>query len=133
MLSYLLQVNILNYLLLVILISKQIQIQGYGYGLDIPANIEIEIECGVVTRKSNVINSIGVFATKDYKVGDIIEHCITVLVPKITVEDSILNDYRFKIYDVPNYTAIVLGYGSMYNHHDNENTKVVAQNRWCML
>ena len=72
----------------------------------------------VEIKNSKKIGSRGVFATKDYKKGDIIEIC-----PTISEETSkfqgILKDYIFKYDD--KYSLVAFGFCSMYNHSDDYN------------
>lgn len=69
-------------------------------------------------KNSKKIGSRGVFATKDYKKGDIIEIC-----PTISEETSkfqgIIKDYIFKYDD--KYSLVAFGFCSMYNHSDDYN------------
>lgn len=71
---------------------------------------------GVEVRYSN-IGGRGVFATKDYKKGDIIEICPMIYDKCNTIVVGLLKDYLFKV-DNQN-CGVAFGYGSLYNHSDN--------------
>jgi SET domain-containing protein len=63
----------------------------------------------------------GVFASEPIKKGEILEECHFFLLPKDSSYEQILNDHFFSW---PKRTtesfAICLGYGSIFNHSDNE-------------
>lgn len=69
-------------------------------------------------KKSEKIGSRGVFATKDYKKGDIIEICPTIF-DESSKFQGILKDYIFKYDD--KYSLVAFGFCSMYNHSDDYN------------
>lgn len=64
----------------------------------------------------------GVFATELIESGEIIEVCPVLDLPTIPeFDDYLLNDYRFK-FGEENYKFVLsLGYGSLYNHNDDNN------------
>ena len=64
----------------------------------------------------------GVFAKKNFKIGDVIEVC-PFLVEKnpSNIEGSVINDYVFNYVDDEGHRSIVLGLCSMYNHSDTQN------------
>jgi SET domain-containing protein len=85
----------------------------------IPSNLNIEIK---YTRTKGY----GVFATSNFKSGDIIEKCYCVPVTKnLENVPSFLKNYVFKyvISDTEDTLVLPLGYGSIYNHSNNNNAK----------
>ncbi|MEL6924287.1 MAG: SET domain-containing protein [Bacteroidota bacterium] len=61
----------------------------------------------------------GVFAAEDIAVGEIIEICPVVVLSKKdrkVVHETVLHDYYFRWGRKQKKAAIVLGYGSIYNH-----------------
>lgn len=61
----------------------------------------------------------GVFATKQYRVGSIIEECPVVVLPshgRTAIDKTSLYDYYFSWGANQEKAAIALGYGSLYNH-----------------
>jgi len=78
--------------------------------IDVPSKIEIKLSPG---------KGLGVFAKEKIQIGEIIETCPLISIPK---EGNILPDYRF-LYPkntIEEY-VIPLGYGSMYNHSNTPN------------
>jgi uncharacterized protein len=71
----------------------------------------------VIVKKSN-IHGYGVFAEKTIKKGEIVEECHVLLTE---FEDDDFMDYYF---DAQDKNAIILGYGSIYNHSDSPNAAV---------
>lgn len=68
----------------------------------------------------------GVFAAQDLKRGEIIEACPIILVPKYdlsNLKESVLVAYFFYFGKKKEYLALVLGFGSIYNHSYNPNAK----------
>ncbi len=61
----------------------------------------------------------GVFATKDFKKGEVVEYAPFVVIGKNDCTGLIKN-YTFKHFD-DSKTLVVLGYGMLYNHDDNHN------------
>ena len=61
----------------------------------------------------------GVFALQDFREGDVVEVCPTVLLDDADV-DGLLRDY---VYDArqPGKVLLVLGYGMLYNHSARPN------------
>lgn len=76
-----------------------------------------KIEIKIVTGKGR-----GVFATELIQSGEIIEVCPVLELPTIPeFDDHLLDDYRFK-FGEENYKFVLsLGYGSLYNHNDDNN------------
>jgi len=76
-----------------------------------------------IVRKSNIKKAgRGVFASRNYKKGDIIEVCPFIIENNYdTIKDSIINDYIWD-HDIDNNKSIIVfGLCSMYNHSDNHN------------
>lgn len=67
---------------------------------------------------------LGVFAARDFKKGEIVEICPYLQIFKGHVDDQCeLIDYTF---DFDNESEVlILGYGSMYNHHKNHNLEYI--------
>lgn len=64
----------------------------------------------------------GVFAAKDFKKGEIIECCPMIIIPRnqvMKMSDTILGEYLFALAE--GQCAIILGYGSIYNHSYHPN------------
>lgn len=61
----------------------------------------------------------GVFAGKNYEIGEIIEISPCIKDELVAFNRGILKDYIFR-YD-ENHHILSLGYGSMYSHNDNPN------------
>jgi SET domain-containing protein len=82
---------------------------------------------GNYINKSNV-GGRGVFAGKDYNIGEIIEISPCIKDKLVAFNRGILKDYIFR-YD-ENHHILSLGYGSMYSHNDNPNTqyKIITNN-----
>ena len=70
---------------------------------------------GLEIKKSK-IHSYGVFATKDFSKGDIVEKCLY-----IKVKRGILKEYAYECPGPEDIVAVLLGYGSIYNHSYNPN------------
>lgn len=69
----------------------------------------------------------GVFTAQEVTAGDIIEICPVLLIPHKQVEvihGTVLHDYYFIWPDGEGSAAILLGYGSLYNHSFTPNAKV---------
>lgn len=69
----------------------------------------------------------GVFTAQEVGEGDIIEFCPVLLVPEEqvgTIHSTTLHDYYFLWPDGKGSAAILLGYGSLYNHSSTPNAKV---------
>jgi hypothetical protein len=78
---------------------------------------DIYVTPDINVKHSDKLSCRGVFANKEYKIGDIIEICPTLLVPlKISIT---LQPYVFKYDDTHN--VFPLGYCGMYNHSDTPN------------
>lgn len=74
--------------------------------------------------KESPIHGLGVFATDDIEVGELIEECPILFLPNKRGEVNIvLTDYTYqwpKVLDWENF-VVALGYGSLYNHSDIPN------------
>lgn len=71
---------------------------------------------GVAVRPSPV-HGRGVFATRPFDAGDLIERCPVIVVPaheRHLIDATALYDYYF--YWADGAAALALGYGSIYNH-----------------
>lgn len=68
----------------------------------------------------------GVFATKDFKKGEVIEECPIIYISKkedVDIQKTILGRYIYEWHE--NDGAIILGYGSIYNHSYKPNAEYV--------
>ena len=77
-----------------------------------------------IEYKKSKIHNLGVFATKSFKVGDIIESCPVLVLSHDTtqaIHDKDLDNYTFDWEE--HKSAIVLGYGSLYNHDYEPNAR----------
>ena len=66
----------------------------------------------------------GVFATRDFAPGDLIEECPVIRLPQPQLEairETVLWDYIFGFEDGSGDFAVALGFGSLYNHSDDAN------------
>lgn len=73
--------------------------------------------------KKSTIHGYGVFAEKDIRKGEKIEECYFIL---SDCEDDILIDF---IFDAGGRSALILGYGSLYNHSENPNAEYSINRR----
>jgi SET domain-containing protein len=73
--------------------------------------------------KKSPIHGFGVFAGKDIRKGEKIEECYFIL---SDCKDDIVYDF---IFDAGGRSALILGYGSLYNHSDNPNVDYVINRR----
>lgn len=85
-------------------------------------NIEAFTSVDYVTADSKIkiskkVDGRGVFATKAYKVGDIIEVCPTIT-DKSSNFQGVIKDYLFQ-YDKDN-SVVAFGFCSLYNHSDHD-------------
>lgn len=71
---------------------------------------------GDILVQKSTLHGYGVFATKKIKKNQKIEECYFILSPK--GGDKKLEDFYF---DANGKYAIILGYGSIYNHSDEPN------------
>ena len=79
------------------------------------------IRNGIVLRDSRYGGK-GVFTTEPITEGDTIEISPFLIIPTNDISsENILKNYVFKHDN--NYSSLVLGYGSMYNHNDNPNVQ----------
>jgi uncharacterized protein len=78
----------------------------------------------VIVKYSLKKKSRGVFAKRNFKEGDIIESAPVIeLDTKIATHLDKLNDYVFKHSTKEKTVLVVFGYGSLYNHDDDNNIK----------
>jgi SET domain-containing protein len=71
---------------------------------------------------------LGVFATKDYRAGDIIETCQLILInpeDRAIIDKTSLFNYYFSWGKAKDMAAIALGNGSLYNHSYSPNAKYI--------
>ncbi len=71
----------------------------------------------------------GVFASEDISRGELIEICpVIVLIEKDTrlLDQTILYEYYFLWENGKKATAILLGFGSIYNHSDTPNAETTS-------
>lgn len=71
------------------------------------------------------IHQLGVFALIDFKLGDIIETCPIIVLPKKDrelIDKTTLYNYYF---DWRGEVSISLGYGSLYNHSYKPNARYI--------
>ena len=86
-------------------------------------------DCGVVLRKSTVVDGIGVFAAREYREGDVVERSITPIYINndISKLSSLINSYVFgHLEDEISYHNVVLGNAMVYNHHSDSNVLIAA-------
>jgi uncharacterized protein len=81
----------------------------------------------LMVKKSDIeCAGLGVFSTKEYKKGDVIEIAIVLKLPSDEVYKNncspMLGDYVFSD-SSGNDSVFVLGYGSLYNHSNDNNVK----------
>lgn len=70
----------------------------------------------------------GVFATRLIRKGEVIERAPVVVIPKSEwkhAQKTVIDDYAFDWGDERDHAAIVLGYGSLYNHSKIPNARFV--------
>ena len=72
-----------------------------------------------IELKKSPIAGLGVFAKKDFKVGEIIE-IAPIIKEKRENIGGLIEDYIFNVKD-EGMTGIALGYVSLYNHADDNN------------
>lgn len=68
----------------------------------------------------------GVFATRDFRAGEIVEKCPAVFAPDDAWGEA-LRDYVFR--SAEGETAMPMGYCAMYNHQDDPNTEYTFDRR----
>jgi uncharacterized protein len=61
----------------------------------------------------------GVFATRGFEAGELVERCPTLEMPRSDVT-GLLNDYIFSSVN-DGHVVVVLGYGMLYNHSADAN------------
>lgn len=78
--------------------------------------------------KSRIFNAgRGVFARRDIKKGEVIEYCPIIKISKYDtsiLNESILVTYFFYFGEKKEKSAIILGFGSIYNHSENPNAVI---------
>ncbi len=70
----------------------------------------------------------GIFTAFDIQAGSVIEICPVIIIPESEVEiihKTTLHDYYFRWGTDQNQAAIALGFGSIYNHSNSPNAKVI--------
>jgi len=75
---------------------------------------------GRLEIKDSKIGIRGVFAGEDFKKGDAVEHCPTVVISRDVGMLPVLIDYVFPHED-SDFSLLPLGYAMMYNHADHPN------------
>lgn len=79
----------------------------------------------IYVSKSKIANAgRGVFASQDIDINEVIEVCPILEVPAndvFNLKESILVNYYFSFDEDPDLLAIVLGFGSIYNHSYSPN------------
>jgi SET domain-containing protein len=71
----------------------------------------------------------GMFTAQPIAIGDIIEVCPVVVLPsdqKPLIDKTLLYDYYFLWNKPKGAIAIVLGYGSIYNHSETPNAEIFS-------
>ncbi len=77
---------------------------------------------------SSAIHGRGVFTSGDIEEGTLIEICPVIVIPEIelnAIHATILHDYYYYWGEEEKEAAIVLGFGSIYNHSFKPNAEVV--------
>jgi uncharacterized protein len=77
--------------------------------------------CDIEVRESR--HGRGVFATRRFEAGDLVERCPTLEVPEGDVS-GLLGDYIFSS-TTEGHVVLVLGYGMLYNHSGDANLEYV--------
>jgi SET domain-containing protein len=79
---------------------------------------------GLIVRKVRGMGR-GVFASRTFRAGELIEVCPVILLPGITDESQLggMKNYVFMWQEKGDVLAIALGYGSLYNHNVQPNAK----------
>lgn len=77
----------------------------------------------------------GVFAGRDFRVGELIEVCPVLVLPPGTDEKDLsgLGAYVFAWGAAQDRLAIALGYGSLYNHAEDPNAEFDPRHGRCEL
>jgi SET domain-containing protein len=86
-------------------------------------NKKLKINEGIYVKQSDT-HGWGVFTNLDIKKGEIIEECV-IAYNLIPLHSNVLLDYRYVWPSIKNYNSycIALGFGSIYNH-SNENNNI---------
>ncbi len=69
----------------------------------------------------------GIFAGLELHIGDVIELCPVVVIPKKevkSIDQTILYEYYF-LWGTQGDVCLALGYGSIYNHDDSPNAEAI--------
>jgi SET domain-containing protein len=76
----------------------------------------------IIHEANNKNHGRGVFANKNFYVGDILEICPVIKQPEEDYK-GLIRDYLFSSHtnDYKEYAAVAFGYCSIYNHSDNPN------------
>jgi uncharacterized protein len=80
----------------------------------------------IVVGVSPTLKIRGIIASENIKKGRVIERCPVILMPKKEeklIEQTIVSNYYFDWSNT--YNALVLGYGSLYNHSYTPNAQYV--------
>ncbi|GAC1414463.1 MAG: hypothetical protein NVSMB57_10050 [Actinomycetota bacterium] len=70
----------------------------------------------------------GVYATRLIRKGEVIERAPVVVIPKAQwkhAQRTVIDDYAFDWGDKRDHAAVVLGYGSLYNHSKTPNARFI--------
>lgn len=81
-------------------------------------------QCDLQMKKHSKLDGVGIFAGRDYKKGEVVERCITITLPNDKSSSVLLENYIYSHAD--DSFDIVLGYGAIYNHRNNNSLKVQA-------
>ena len=81
-------------------------------------------QCDLQMKKHSKLDGVGIFAGRDYKKGEVVERCITITLPNDKSSSVLLENYIYSHAD--DSFDIVLGYGAMYNHRNNNSLRVEA-------
>lgn len=83
-----------------------------------------EIPYQVAVNKSHVANGNGVFALREFKKNEVIEICPAIFIPIEEFEVLKKTKMYFYYFEYTNKEfAVVLGYGSIYNHSYHPNAQ----------
>ncbi len=79
--------------------------------------------------KKSMIHGLGVFATRNFKRGKVLENCRVIVIPKAQdkyIMHTIITNYAFEF---GNDSALCLGNGRLYNHSVSPNADIVERER----
>lgn len=88
-------------------------------------SLSLDCNCDYLLKVHSVIPGVGVFANRNISKYEVLDRCVSVLVPGELVT-GLLDRYVFSAYGVEHqYSVLALGMCMMYNHHSRqENAKV---------